>query len=408
MSDISAPAAPRWPSGTPHPVETNALRILHTADWHLGRVYHGVSLLEDQARVLDDLVALIHAEKPDAVLVAGDIYDRSVPPAEAVRLLDDTLTRIVIGARVPVILIAGNHDSPDRLGFGARLLSEAGLTVRGTVTADIMPVILRDADGEVAFYPLPYAEPSMLRHCLAEDTIADHHAGLKAQLHRVREGHDRSRRSVVLAHAFVIGGTASESERPLSVGGSGAVGSDVFDGFDFVALGHLHRPQTLQGGRLDYAGSLMKYSFAEAGHAKSVSLVEIDGRGSTAIRRMPLTPRRDLRILEGPLEDIVRRAADDPQRDDYVLARISDTGAILDAMSKLRTAYPNALSIERPQLSGSGTGLEGGTDHRKVETQDLFASFYREMTGANLDEPAAQLLHAEIATLARADREAAQ
>ncbi|MCC4115869.1 exonuclease SbcCD subunit D [Aromatoleum toluclasticum] len=408
MSDISRPAASRQPSGATHPVEINELRILHTADWHLGRVYHGVSLLEDQAQVLDELVALIHSEKPDAVLIAGDIYDRSVPPAEAVRLLDDTLTRIVIGERVPVIVIAGNHDSPDRLGFGARLLSEAGLTVRGTVTADVAPVILRDGDGEVAFYPLPYAEPSMLRHCLAEESIADHHAGLRAQLNRVRALHDPSRRSVVLAHAFVIGGTASESERPLSVGGSGAVGSDVFDGFDFVALGHLHRPQALEGGRLDYAGSLMKYSFAEAGHGKSVSLVDIDGRGQTSIRRLPLAPRRDLRILEGSLEDIVHRAAGDPRRDDYVLARISDTGAILDAMSKLRTAYPNALSIERPQLSGSGAGLEAGTDHRKVETQDLFASFYREMTGAALGEQAGQLLHAEIAALSETDREAAR
>lgn len=383
------------------------LRILHTADWHLGRVYHGVSLLEDQAHILDELLSLVHSEKPDAVVIAGDVYDRSIPPADAVRLLDDTLTRIVVGEGVPVILIAGNHDSPDRLGFGARLLAEAGLTVRGLVTADTAPVVLQDHHGEVAFYPLPYAEPSLLRHCLADESLADHHAALQAQLARVRRVHDRTRRSVVLAHAFVLGGTVSESERPLSVGGTGAVGSDVFEGFDFVALGHLHRPQAMDGGRIDYAGSLLKYSFAEAEHGKSISLVEIDGHGKTHIQRIPLSPRRDLRIITGSLEGIISGAADDPGRDDYVLARISDTGAILDAMSKLRTAYPNALSIERPQLSGNGAGLESGTDHRKVDLCDLFDAFYREMTGIALETPAEQLLHAEISALSNIDREVA-
>ncbi len=383
------------------------MRILHTADWHLGRVYHGVSLLEDQAHILDELVSLVHSEKPNALLIAGDIYDRSVPPADAVRLLDDTLTRIVVGEKTPVILIAGNHDSPDRLGFGARLLAEAGLTVRGVVTADTAPVVLRDSDGEVAFYPLPYAEPSLLRYCMEDESIADHHAALKAQLDRIRRVHDRARRSVVLAHAFVLGGIASESERPLSVGGTGAIGADVFEGFDFVGLGHLHRPQAIEGGRIDYAGSLLKYSFAESEHCKSVSVIEINGHGKTHINRIPLAPRRDLRILTGSLEEILGGAADDQGRNDYVLARITDTGAILDAMNKLRTAYPNALSIERPQLSGGGVGLEAGTDHRKVDMRDLFETFYREMTGLALEESAEQLLHAEITALSQTDREVA-
>lgn len=383
------------------------MRILHTADWHLGRVYHGVSLLEDQAHILNELVSLIRSEKPDALLIAGDVYDRSVPPADAVRLLDDTLTRIVVGEKTPVILIAGNHDSPDRLGFGARLLAEAGLTVRGVVSAETVPVVLRDQHGEVAFYPLPYAEPSLLRHCMEDESIADHHAALQAQLDRIRRDHDPARRSVVLAHAFVVGGTASESERPLSVGGTGAVGTDVFEGFDFVALGHLHRPQAMEDGRIDYAGSLLKYSFAEADHCKSISLVEIDEKGKTHVQRLPLSPRRDLRILTGSLEEIVGAAASDPGRNDYVLARITDTGAILDAMSKLRTAYPNALSIERPQLSGRGAALEAGTDHRKVDTRELFEAFYREMTGLALDKSTQQLLNAEIAALAQIDREVA-
>lgn len=379
------------------------MKLIHTADWHLGRVYHGVALLEDQAHVLDQFVALVRDEKPDAVLVAGDIYDRSVPPADAVRLLDDTLTRLVVGEGVPVVVIAGNHDGPDRLGFGARLLAAAGLTVRGAASADSAPLILGDGHGEVAFYPLPYAEPALLRHHLGDERITDHHAGLQALLGRLRAAHDPSRRSVLVAHAFVAGGAASESERPLAVGGSGAVGAEVFADFDFVALGHLHRPQSLAGGRLHYAGSLLKYSFAEAGHGKSVSVVEIDGGGAVTIRPVALTPRRDLRIVTGRLADILAGAAADPGRDDYILARLDDSGALLDAMSKLRTAYPNALAIERPQLAGSGHAAGG--DHRRIDMGELFAGFYREMTGLALDAAGSALLQAEIAALRQAERE---
>lgn len=383
------------------------MRILHTADWHLGRVYHGVSLLEDQAHVLDQLVGLVRSERPDVVLIAGDVYDRSIPPAEAVRLLDETLTRIVVGEHTPVILIAGNHDSPDRLGFGARLLADAGLTIRGLAAADASPVVLQDRHGEVAFHPLPYAEPSVVRQSLQDESIADHHAAMRAQVERIRRLHDPSRRSVLIAHAFVQGGTESESERPLSVGGTGLVGAEVFEGFHFVALGHLHRPQSLAGGRIDYAGSLLKYSFAEVGHDKSVSLVELDGQGRARIERLRLTPRRDLRILSGSLEAILAAAENDPGRDDYVLARLTDTGALLDAMGKLRTVYPNALAIERPRFTGAGAGLEAGTDHRKVGLDELFEAFYREMAGRALNEDAKCLLHAEMTALSQQEREVA-
>ena len=195
-------------------------------------------------------------------------------------------------------------------------------------------------------------------------------------------------RSVAVAHAFVAGGAESESERQLTVGGTGAVGADVFAGFDYVALGHLHRPQAMAGGRIQYAGSLLKYSFAEADHAKSVNLVELDAEGRCSVERIALVPRRDLRILEGELAALVAAAATDPARDDYVLARLTDHGALLDAMGKLRSAYPNALAIERPTLIGDGPG-RATADHRRTRIQDLFASFHLETTGVAL-EPAAQ------------------
>ena len=409
------------------------MRFLHSADWHLGRVYHGVSLLEDQAHVLQQFVRIAADTRPDAILLAGDIYDRSVPPAEAVRLLDLVLSELILELKIPVVMIAGNHDGPDRLAFGSGLLQRAGLVVRGPVEMDAAPLVLRDAHGEVEIHALPYAEPALVRSASGDDTIADHHAALAAQTAAVRAAQVPGRRTVVVAHAFVQGGAESESERPLSVGGTGAVGVEVFDGFDYVALGHLHRPQaigTKRGGesaagagrgdavevcrsadavdvanatnatnaanaaapwrsaRIQYSGSLLKYSFAEADHGKSVNLVELDAEGNCTVERIPLVPRRDLRILEGELAALVAAAATDPARDDYVLARLTDHGALLDAMGKLRSAYPNALAIERPTLTGDGPG-RATADHRRTRIQDLFASFHEETTGVAL-EPAAQ------------------
>ena len=375
------------------------MRFLHSADWHLGRVHHGASLLEDQAQVLGEFVRLAADLRPDAILLAGDIFDRSVPPSEAVRLLDVVLTELVQGLRIPVVMIAGNHDGPDRLAFGASLLGGAGLVVRGVVESHVQPLVLHDAHGAVAIHALPYAEPGVVRAILGgtrqnegdtadDDTAApiidSHQAALAAQLRAARAAHPEGARSVVVAHAFVLGGSESESERPLSVGASGAVSAALFDGFDYVALGHLHRPQQVGEARIQYSGSLLKYSFSEADHSKSVNLVELDAAGGATVERIALKPRRDLRIVEGTLDAILAAGTSDPRRDDYILARLSDTGALLDAMGKLRTAYPNALAIERPALIGDGPG-RAAADHRRIRIPDLFASFHQETTGLPLD-----------------------
>lgn len=391
------------------------MRFLHSADWHLGRVHHGVSLLEDQAHILGEFVRLAADMRPDAILLAGDIYDRSVPPAEAVRLLDLVLTELVQGLRIPVVMIAGNHDGPDRLAFGAGLLGGAGLTVRGPFEPQARPLVLHDEHGAVAIHALPYAEPAVVRSAVAgrysedaEDTapaIDSHQAVLAVQLQAARAAQPQGARSVVVAHAFVLGGSESESERPLSVGASGAVDAALFDGFDYVALGHLHRPQQVGQARIQYSGSLLKYSFSEADHAKSVNLVELDAAGACTVERIALTPRRDLRIVEGQLDAILAGGAADPARDDYILARLTDSGALLDAMGRLRGVYPNALAIERPQLAGDGPG-RAAADHRRVRMQDLFASFHRDTTGQPLDEAGAAVLDCIAERLEREARHA--
>ncbi len=383
------------------------MKILHSADWHLGRVYHGMSLLEDQAHVLAQFVVCVRNRKPDVVVIAGDIYDRAIPPSEAIRLLDETLTRVVIELGVPVILIAGNHDGPERLGFGSRLLEAAGLTVRGNISADCAPVVIKDAHGSVAIYPLPYAEPAVVKSTLGIEDVTDHHQSLKMQLDRVRASHDPDHRSIVVSHAFVQGCSVSDSERQLSVGGTGSVGMDVFNGFNYVALGHLHRPQSLDGQRIHYAGSLMKYSFAEVDHNKSASLVDLDAQGNVSIEFIELKPRRDLRIITGLLEDLVAQGLEDHRRDDFILARLTDHGAILDSMGKLRSAYPNALSIERIEHE-AGSGIANTNDHRKIGTDALFASFYKEMTGLELQNDALAMLNSQITAIESAAREISQ
>ena len=343
-------------------------------------------MTSDQQYVLDRFVDLVKEEKPDAVLIAGDIYDRSVPPPEAVSLLDDVLSKLVVGLHVPVIMIAGNHDSPERIGFGSRVLSQQGLHVFGSFTKDISPVILKDQFGPLHVYCIPYVEPAVARERLADESISTHNQAADVILQSVREKHPSGIRSILITHAFVAGSAESESERPLSVGGSGSIDAASFAGFDYVALGHLHRPQSCGADNIQYSGSLMKYSFSEVDHTKSVNIVDMDAKGAVTIKKVTLTPRKDLRCISGYLSDILVQAESDPARDDYVMVSLKDDGAILDAMGKIRQAYPNVLHLERPFLNVAGELKKHNSDLRKLNDNDLFASFFSQVTSLALTE----------------------
>ncbi len=381
------------------------MRILHTSDWHLGRIFHGVHLTDDQACVLDDFVRLAGEAKPDVVLIAGDIYDRSIPPAEAVKLLDETLSRILLDHEIPVILIAGNHDSPERLGFGASLMARQGLQLVGQLTGDMAPVVIRDQHGPVYFCPFPYAEPSIIKERLSAPDATDHNSAMLALARHLAARVPGGARTVALAHAFVAGGECSESERPLSVGGTGAVDAACFQPFHYTALGHLHRAQSAGSAHIYYAGSLMKYSFSEAAHQKSVTLVEMDGAGQVALETVPLAPRRDVRCLEGYLHDILAGPQNGECRDDYIMVTLKDTGAILDAIGKLREVYPNILHIERPCLTGCGVLRGPGGDHRTLSEADLFFSFFEQVTGSPLTDEQALAFSETIDSFHKQERE---
>jgi exonuclease SbcD len=375
-------------------------RLLHTGDWHLGRYLHGVSLLEDQRHVLDQLIDLARSERVDAVLVAGDVYDRSVPPADAVALLDEVLARLVVDAGIPVVLIAGNHDSPDRIGFGARILGRQGLFLRGTLD-DLSPVRLADAHGELAIHPLPFVEPVFARALPgAQAGFADHQGAMAHAVALLRAQRVPGQRNVLVGHAFVAGGSESDSERPLSVGGSGRIAEETFEGFDFVALGHLHRPQTLGGGRIHYAGSLLKYSFNEVEHVKGVSLVDIDARGVPTVRHVPLAPRRDVRIVTGTLAELLQQPDPQARRDDYLCAHLTDAGPVLDPMARLREVYPNMMEIRFARQPAGPHAQQTGGDHRGRQPDELFRAFYRDMLGEELGEAALQVFQASVQAVA--------
>ncbi len=366
------------------------MRFIHTADWHLGRLFHQTHLTEDQAHVLDQLVGIANESRVDAVLVAGDIYDRAVPPPDAVELLDDVLSRIVLGIGTPVVLIAGNHDSADRLNFASRLLEGRGLHVRGHCAAKCAPIIFNDAAGPVHVYPLPFAEAGQVRHILDDDAaIVDHQTAMAAQTKRIREALAPGLRSILIGHAFVVGGLTCESERPLSVGGAGTVDASVFSGFQYTALGHLHAPQVVGSGdngassTVRYSGSLLKYSFDECTQQKGVHIVEMNAAGECSVETIPLTPRRDVRRIKGMFADLVK-SSDGMAGADYVEITLLDDGPVIDAMGRLRAVWPNAMNVLRQDSTSVGAGAAQRIDVRGQSELELFELFYEQITGEAL------------------------
>ncbi len=383
------------------------MRILHTSDWHLGRIFHSIHLTDDQAYLLDQVVNLIPETKPDVIVIAGDIYDRSVPPVEAVKLLDETLSRILLDYRVPIVLLGGNHDSPERLSFGNQLLKRAGLHIVSQISSDLGPLVFHDKYGEVHFCAVPYAEPVLVRERLGLPDISDHNQAMLALVQHIVRNIPSNARKIAVAHAFVTGGQTSESERPLSVGGAGNIDAGCFDGFNYVALGHLHQPQGLAGEHIRYSGSLMKYSFSEAAHRKSINLVELDREGKTAVESISLSPRRDLRCIEGYLSDILKGPQNGENQNDYLMVTLKDQGAIYDAIGQLRQVYPNILHIERPCLTVDGYLSRPAGDYRKLSELELFGSFYEQVTGEDFGEEQKILLADILEYLRSKEREVA-
>ncbi len=378
------------------------MRLLHTSDWHIGRTFHGRDLLADQQAVLAALARLAAEHEVDAVLVAGDIYDRAVPSAEAMQVATRAVSQIR-GAGAEIVAIAGNHDSAPRLGVFADLLVHGGLHLRTDPARLAEPVLLADSDGPVAVYPIPYLEPEVVRGVLALAGAAGHREALHAAMTLVRRDlahRPAGTRSVVLAHAFVVGGETSGSERSIAVGGVESVPAAVFEGVDYVALGHLHGRQQLSD-RMRYCGSPLPYSFGEAGHRKGAWLVELGADGAVDAEWLDLPVVRPLATISGTLEEVLSGHGDLVEH--YLQVRLTDPVRPLEAMRRLRERFPHVLTLawepEGPQqLPAAFPAVTAA-----VPDQEIVEAFLSDCRGRPPTAPERELVASVVASLRAAE-----
>jgi exonuclease SbcD len=374
------------------------MRLLHTSDWHLGRSFHGASLLEEQKAAIARITGLAREHAVDAVLIAGDIYDRAIPPAEAVAVFNDALAALSAGGTA-VVAIAGNHDSRVRVSVYDPLLSAFGVTIRGDVARAAEPVLVTPrAGGEpVAIYPLPYLEPAVDGPALSDELVRPRHEEVTRQvLERIRDdlrarpGH----RSVLVAHTFVAGGETSESERELTIGNVDRVPVEAFAGFDYVALGHLHGSQQLDGPRVAYSGTPLPYSFSEQHHTKSVRIVELDAAGNAAVEIVPLGVGRSLCTIEGGIEQLLREPQFARAEDAWVRVILTDEVLPLQAMARLRGRFPHVAELRhRPPDVLRSTASERNQQVRQATSPlALATSFFADQQGREASEAEAELL----------------
>ena len=375
------------------------VKIIHTADWHLGKLVHGVYMTEQQRAVLNQFIELIAEEKPDAVIIAGDLYDRSVPPTEAVELLEETLFKINVELETPVLAISGNHDSAERLSFGSSWYRHSNLYINGKIEQSFEPIRLNG----VNFYLVPFAEPGIVREFFDDQSIQSHDEAMRRVVAEIEAILDPNEPNILVGHAFVLGGKTSESERTLSVGGSGCVSADCFSPFAYTALGHLHSPDAIRHDTIRYAGSLLKYSFSEVNHRKSVSIIEMNENGSYEMTERSLEPPLDMREITGTIEELLDPTFYQSQKmDDYLKVTLLDEGALIDPINKLRQIYPNILHLERKieQTDFKRKQSFFSSGHERKTALDLFSDFYSEMTTSEYSKSKEALI-AEIIDLAK-------
>lgn len=359
------------------------MKLIHLSDLHLGKWVNKFSMLDDQRYILDCILEIIDKEIPDAVLIAGDVYDKTVPPAEAVALLDDFLVRLA-GRSMPVLLISGNHDSPERLAFANRLLEQRQVYISPVYNGVVEPITLEDASGPVDFYLLPFLKPVHVRRFFPDEEVENYTDAIACAIQHMPV--DPARRSVLVTHQFVTGSERCDSEE-VSIGGSDNVEASVFAPFDYVALGHLHGPQNVGDDRIRYCGTPLKYSFSEVHHQKSVTVVELGANRELSIRTVPLIPRRDMLELRGSFEEVTTpNFYEKVNREDYVRVILTDENDIYDAMGRLRIIYPNIMDLKYDNRRTRSRTLELEEADVRRDPLDLFAEFYEQQNHQPLSE----------------------
>ena len=383
------------------------MRFLHTADWHLGRIFYGQYLTDDQAYVLEhQFFTILKEEKIDGILLAGDVFDRAVPPIEAIELWDSIITRLAMDYKVPLFVVSGNHDGAERLEVGRSMLSESGIHIWGSPHHALQPFEFEGADGRVVICPMPFSEPRRIGDALGlnsseskpvdtdmtDDTLFSYvddkdQEAVALNLHNYDQMYQawsdylykqvpKQMRSIAISHAFVMGGEVGGSERTLSVGGSEQVSPHVFKNFHYTALGHLHGPQRMGADHIRYSGSPLKYSFDEHAQKKSFTIIDMDTNGKVDISTIPVEAKRDVVILEGYFEDLLNNTSlQKKHKDDYVQARLLDTMPIMDGMAKLRQVYHRCMTIELAGRIATPVVDMGDAVFKELNERELFNQF---------------------------------
>ena len=383
------------------------MRFLHTADWHLGRIFYGQYLTDDQAYVLEhQFFTILKEEKIDGILLAGDVFDRAVPPIEAIELWDSIITRLAMDYKVPLFVVSGNHDGAERIEVGRSMLSESGIHIWGSPHHALQPFEFEGFDGRVAICPMPFSEPRRIGDALGlnsseskpvdtdmtDDTLFSYvddkdQEAVALNLHNYDQMYQawsdylykqvpKQMRSIAISHAFVMGGEVGGSERTLSVGGSEQVSPHVFKNFHYTALGHLHGPQRMGADHIRYSGSPLKYSFDEHGQKKSFTIIDMDTKGNIDISTIPVEAKRDVVILKGYFEDLLNNTAlQTKHKDDYVQARLLDTMPIMDGMAKLRQVYHRCMTIELAGRIATPVVDMGDAVFKELDERQLFNQF---------------------------------
>ena len=383
------------------------MRFLHTADWHLGRIFYGQYLTDDQAYVLEhQFFTILKEEKIDGILLAGDVFDRAVPPIEAIELWDSIITRLAMDYKVPLFVVSGNHDGAERLEVGRSMLGQSGIHIWGSPHHALQPFEFEGFDGRVAICPMPFSEPRRIGDALGlsssesksvdtdmtDDTLFSYvddkdQEAVALNLHNYDQMYQawsdylykqvpKQMRSIAISHAFVMGGEVGGSERTLSVGGSEQVSPHVFKNFHYTALGHLHGPQRMGADHIRYSGSPLKYSFDEHGQKKSFTIIDMDTTGKVDISTIPVEAKRDVVVLEGYFEDLLNNTAlQTKHKDDYVQARLLDTMPIMDGMAKLRQVYHRCMTIELAGRIAIPVVDMGDAVFKELNERELFNQF---------------------------------
>lgn len=381
------------------------MKIIHTSDWHIGKIVNEFSMIEDQKYILNRLIDLIEKEKPEVLIIAGDVYDRSIPPVEAVELLNETLSNLIIDKKVKVLAISGNHDGGERLSFGSQILEKHGLYIAGRDDELYKHVVVKDGEKNVNFYLIPYKDPALTRKILDEKEIKSHNDAMKFVVEKIKKDMNKKEINILVGHGYVTmkredaiecienkyevaNLETSESERPLSIGGTDLIDGKIFDDFDYVALGHLHGRQKIGREEMKYSGSILKYSFSEVKQKKGVYILDINDKDAINIDFKCLKPVRDLRVIKGNIEDLIEEARElEEGKEDYIQAILTDDGELINPMEKLRAVYPNTMLITRErkrEISEDKTSAKG--EYKEKSKLELFKEFYEDLGSGDYTE----------------------